>query len=147
MDDWLKKWKAGGTNRKGQYMEEVYSAKNGLVEIIKYGSKIFTEPDLDKKSKTGTPTQIYLAALETIFTAMKGVRIFDRFGFNIGRRKSEVSGAQLFNAKLAAVYEEFEYDPVKSDWVNVANDEVLSGYKMPTQLEALLGNAIDIKMR
>lgn len=142
INDWLKKWKAGGTNRYAQHMEEVYSAENGLVEIIKYGSKIFTEPDLDKKSKTGTPTQIYLAALETIFKAMKGVRIFDRFGFNTGKENDEV-GEPLSNMKLVSDYKEFEFDQTKSDWIESTSDKVLSGYEMPITLNDLLQNGID----
>jgi plasmid rolling circle replication initiator protein Rep len=143
INDWLKKWKAGGTNKYAQHMEQIYNAESGLIEIIKYGSKIFTEPDLDKKSESGMPSQIYLAALETIFSAMKGVRIFERFGFNNGQETDEIENNLLSKTKLVTDYKEFEFDPAKSDWVNTCNDEVLSGYDIPIKLSALLTNGID----
>jgi type I restriction enzyme R subunit len=39
-----------------------------LVEIIKYGSKIFTEPDLKKKAQKKVPPMVYAAALAQIPT-------------------------------------------------------------------------------
>lgn len=144
INEWLKKWKAGGTNRYAQNMKEIYSAETGLIEIIKYGSKIFTEPDLDKKSKSGMPSQIYVAALETIFSAMKGVRIFDRFGFNTGQENNDLTEEPLSNTKLVVDFKEFEFDATKSDWVSNSGDEVLSGYEMPIHLSSLLSTGIDI---
>ncbi len=50
---------------------------------MEYGSKIFTEPDVNKKSNEKNKAKIHVAALNNIFQAMKGHRIFDRFGFNL----------------------------------------------------------------
>lgn len=147
ISDWLKKWKTGGTNKHAQHMKEIYNAESGLIEIIKYGSKIFTEPDLDKKSKNNMSSQIYLAALETIFSAMKGVRIFDRFGFNVKKENDELKSCTLSNTQLVTNFKEFEFDAAKSDWVDTSNNEVLSGYKIPDLLVSLISNGIDKSMK
>jgi len=58
---------------------------------IKYGSKIFIEPDVNEKPATGD-AKIYAAGLYNIFDAMKGLRIFERFCFNLppGSKKAPV---------------------------------------------------------
>lgn len=81
--EWLNLWTSKYAHKSAQHIQKVYNIENNLVEIIKYGSKIFTEPDIDKKSRSNDKKQIYIAALDTIFTAMKGRRIFERFGFNL----------------------------------------------------------------
>ncbi len=48
-----------------------------MIEIVKFGSKIFTEPDGYNKSKTKGKENVYVAALDNIFMAIKGFRIFD----------------------------------------------------------------------
>ncbi len=66
-----------------QDIKSVYNLETALIETIKYGSKIFTEPDLNKKSQLKTPPKIYACALDNILVAMKGKRIFERFCFNL----------------------------------------------------------------
>jgi len=60
-------------------------------EYPKYGSKIFTEQDLDKKSNGKIPRKIYVRALDNILSAMEGIRIFERFGFNLPRKEERLS--------------------------------------------------------
>ncbi|GAA3515309.1 hypothetical protein GCM10022393_31620 [Aquimarina addita] len=83
----MRLWTPKFANRKGQNIQQVTDLENGLVEIIKYGSKIFTEPDLKKRQKETNTAQIYIKALDTMLMAMKGKRIFDRFGFNLPKQK------------------------------------------------------------
>ncbi len=97
------------------------------------------EPELEKrKDKKGT-AQIYVKALNIILTAMKGKRIFDRFGFNLPKSK-EVNHVP---AKLLSNYNEWEYDISSSDWLNVMTGEKLCGYEMPSYLNAVLENNIN----
>ena len=54
-----------------------------LEEVIKYGSKIFTDPSMNKKAHSKISPYIYVAAFPNIIGAMSGHRIFERFGFNL----------------------------------------------------------------
>ncbi len=137
--EWLKLWTTKFTNKKGQNIQKVTNLENGLIEIIKYGSKIFTEPDLKKREKETSTTCIYIKALDTILTAMKGKRIFDRFGFNLPK----ITNTQKSKTKLLLNYNEWEYNLKTSDWQNVTTGECLSGYNTPSHLQALLENNID----
>ncbi|WP_108801541.1 protein rep [Aquimarina sp. Aq107] len=137
--EWLKLWTPKYTNRGGQKIKKITNLERGLVEIIKYGSKIFTEPDLKKREKETSTTKIYIKALDTILTAMKGKRIFDRFGFNLPKKTTK----QKFSAKLLSNYNEWEYNSKTCDWENLATGELLSGYEMPSHLSALLTNNIN----
>ncbi len=139
--EWLARSKKGYTAHWCQKILPITNLETGLIEIIKYGSKIFTEPDLKNKSKEKNTAYIYLKALDTILTAMKGKRIFDRFGFNAP--KSSQKKKPL--AKLLSDYREWEYDPESSDWIDTITGEVLTDYKMPSHLQAILENNINIE--
>jgi plasmid rolling circle replication initiator protein Rep len=134
LNEWLKRSKKGYTLRWSQNLQPVSNLETGLIEIIKYGSKIFTEPDLKKRAKETETAHIYLKALDTILTAMKGKRIFDRFGFNAPTNTAAVR----FPAKLLTDYKEWEYCNESFDWVNTATGEVLTDYKVPSHLQAIL---------
>lgn len=138
--DWLKIWTPKFAQRQAQDMRKIFSVETGLIEIIKYGSKIFSEPDMKKKGES-TSYQIYVAALDNILTAMKGKRIFDRFGFN--GEKNEQSTTK--EPQPVIKYEEWHFNPQIYDWQNTANAEVLTGYKPKPQLTAILSNCVDLK--
>jgi len=94
-DDWPNLEKVKGRflfviDEKEEKIEPVYNLENALIEIIKYGSKIFTEPDLKKKGNLKTPPKIYDRALDNILVAMKGKRIFERFGFNLPEKHKSI---------------------------------------------------------
>lgn len=72
--EWQKLWNRG--NKKlaspfAQHSRRVKNVERDLVELIKYGSKIFIEPDKYKNLKSKIPPMIYAAALDNIFAAMK----------------------------------------------------------------------------
>lgn len=70
---------------------------------------------------------------------MKGIRIFERFGFN-AEKKEEITIKEpqpVYNS------EQWEFNPHLFDWQNTATAEVLTGYKPKPQLTALLSNCID----
>lgn len=49
---------------------------------------MFTEPDVNNKARGKGKEVLYAKTLNNIFAAMKGLRIFDRFGFNIPKNKT-----------------------------------------------------------
>lgn len=131
------------TNRKGQDIRKVFDVETNLIEIIKYGSKIFTEPDIKKKGKDNNNYQIYVSALDNILTAMKGKRIFERFGFNIEKQTKNSTG----DLKVLTDYEEWDFNPSKANWENVMNEKPLTNYKLPSKLSAILENSFNITMQ
>ena len=110
------------------------------MEIIKYGSKIFTEPDLKQRAKSKeNDRQMYVAALDNILSAMKGKRIFDCFGFHLPiKEKITFSPTQLLSE-----YNQWEYNSNRADWQNVNSTEVLTNYKLPSDLAAMLSNNVN----
>lgn len=139
LDEWLKIWTPKFTIRRAQKLQKVRDLEKGLIEIIKYGSKIFTEADLKDKASEQKTVYIYLKALDVILTSMKGKRIFDRFGFDLPKQKTSKANKQ----QLVADYDEWEYNPEISDWQNVMTQERLSGYELPPSLRVILENNIN----
>jgi len=139
--EWLRTW-----NKKEilalpfpQQKRPVDRLQSDLEETVKYGAKIFTDPSMNKgKNKSILPI-IYAAAMDNIFMAMDGYRLFDRFGFNLPKHspKPKVLPSFLQN------YEDVVFDKIANDWVNYDTGELLTGYKPTPQLEFLLNNHID----
>jgi len=144
--EWLKQWRPipkttnryKYTNPGAQKITPVYNLETALIETIKYGSKIFTEPDLNKKSYLKTPPKIYARALDNILVAMKGKRIFERFGFNLPEQPQQSS-----STKLVVNFENWTFPKDSSDWVNVETGEALTGFLPPLGLSYLLNECIN----
>ncbi len=140
--EWLKIWTSKFATRAAQDKRKIANLETALIEVVKYGSKIFTEPDLNKKGQGKSDPNIYVAALDNIFNSMQGLRIFERFGFNLpkGARTKETKSA------IAKEYNEWIYDLRYSDWLNSENEAILTAYLPDTQLINLLENNIDKKL-
>jgi hypothetical protein len=95
---------------------------------------------LIKKKGDNASYQIYVSALDNILTAMKGIRIFERFGFN-AQKKEEIT---IKEPLPVTNYEEWEFNPHRFDWQNTITSDVLTGYKPKPQLTAILSSCIDI---
>ena len=113
-----------------------------MIETIKYGSKIFTEPDVNKKAKSKNDNTIYSAALYNVFEAMKGLRIFERFGFDLPKE----AVMHTSSAKVVNEYFEWQFIPQYFDWCNVDNELVLSAFTPTAELSNLLGNNINAEL-
>jgi hypothetical protein len=135
--EWLQKWTRKFTHKAGQHKRPVIDRERDLIEIVKYGSKIFTEPDVNRKAKQ-TGQKIYVAALDNIFQAMKGIRIFERFGFNLPQGNPETGQMLAVNN-----YDEWVFDASRFDWCNTAGNGVLSNFNPLPALLELLENRID----
>ena len=137
--EWVERSKKGYAAHWCQKIKPITNLETGLIEIIKYGSKIFTEPDLKKRAKETDTVYIYLKALDAILTAMKGKRIFDRFGFNAPK----VTFPKFTPVKLLTDYREWEYSNESSDWIDTSTGEVLTDYKIPSHLQTILASNIN----
>jgi len=129
-------------SKRAQHIRPVGSTEHDMIEIVKYGSKIFTEHDLKKKGNWKLPPMIYAAALDEIFAAMKGLRIFERFGFS-----SPPQARQAIPATYIEDYQDWHYDLAIADWVNYDTGELLTGYTRDPKLANILGNNINTELR
>ena len=139
--EWLKTWntKTFLASHKAQDIKRVTNNKKVLIEIIKYSSKIFTDPDMKKKNERTRPPVIYAAAMDNIFCAMKPYRIFDRFGFNCPKGTKVNTGTK----RLVSNFDELSFDLKAFDWINTYTGEMLSGHIPTPQLHWLLEHNID----
>ncbi len=137
--EWMKKWTSKHTYHKAQDIKKVTDLNHQLKELIKYGSKIFTDPFMKKNKDSSISPKIYLAALDNIFIAMKGHRVFERFGFNLPPELNNKKGIQ----KTIIDYENFEYDFKTMDWNNDSTGEHLTGYQADSFLQYLMNHNID----
>lgn len=138
IEEWLSIWTPKYTFHAAQNFSRIEDPERCLVEVVKYGSKIFTEPDVNNKSKSKGDRDIYAAALHNIFRAMKGRRIFDRFGFNLPKER-----IREYKSKEVRNFVNWKYNNRLGNWERDEGDEVLTTYKMPFMLEFLLENHID----
>lgn len=141
--EWMLQWNKTATlhaSHKAQHIVKINNLDKALIETIKYGSKIFTEPDIKKNKNSSLQPIIYAKALDNIFTAMKERRIFERFGFNLPKQQKQTS-----TSKLAFNYQTFQYKSTVTDWVNTETGECLTGYLLPTELEYLLQYSFNTK--
>lgn len=141
--EWLKKWTPKFASPKAQHSSLVYNKEKALIEVIKYGSKIFTEPDVNNKSNSIVNRTIHAAALNNIFSAMKGLRIFERFGFDLPKQENKQDTKMM----QTSAYNAWVFDPKAHDWINTINDESLTDYEPEYALLDLLGNRIDTKLQ
>ena len=150
--EWIEQWrpiqkancnynKYKYTNPAAQDIRKINDLEHALIETIKYGSKIFTEPDLKKKSRLPEDHTIYASALHNIFSAMQGKRLFDRFGFNVLNQANKSTLSNWVNN-----YEKWEYSTQACDWVNESTGETLTGYALPMHLRHLLEECINTKL-
>lgn len=120
-------------------MKKATNNHSVLIEIIKYGSKIFTDPDLKKKNETkNVPPKVYIKALYNILDAFSGHRLFASFGFKLTPKQKEAP-----KPFITTNYTEWHFNPFIHDWFNPETGEVLSHYEMPDELADLLKNNIN----
>ncbi|HXB42304.1 MAG TPA: protein rep [Bacteroidia bacterium] len=141
VQEWQKYWGYKIANSLGQDIKPVTNPKKGLKEIIKYGAKTFTDPEMlkDKKASRKNSKFIYTVALHNILCAMKGHRIFERFGFNIPKPDK----TKLRKITTLFVFQEWVYNAKSTDWLNENTEQPLTGYRPPPELSAFLEYFID----
>lgn len=144
--EWQKMWNRGKKKLASpfaQHSRRVENVERDLVELIKYGSKIFTEPDKCKNPKSKIPPMIFAAALDNIFAAMKPYRLFERFGFNLPPQ----SKRSAHPPTLLERYDEWIFVLALHDWHNPETGELLTGYIPSPQLQWILAQNIDTDLQ
>jgi hypothetical protein len=99
------------------------------MELFKYFTKVLTKP------RNGKAT-VYASALDTIFGAMRGLRVFQPMGI----RKDIPEDIEEIQAEIYRDLEDREthWDWVDNDWVDKSTGEVLSDYTPSENLKKLI---------
>jgi hypothetical protein len=140
VNEWLRLWTPKFTNRKAQKIRKVDNTERDLIEVVKYGSKIFTESEGKRTTSRHNRTyRVYVSAHYNIISSMKGLRLFERFGLdlNVNKTHERKPSIQLTD------YEELHYYLEIMDWINEDTGESLSGFKPTFELQNLLVHRID----
>jgi len=132
--EWLKLLTPKFASKKAQDIQPVYNLKTGLIELIKYGTKVFTEPIEDKNKGKKQSVFIYAKAFYNIISAMKGHRLFSTFGFNIPKHHRLTEKVE----KKTTEYENWVYNSKLMDWENTQTKERLNNYLPSDELIELL---------
>ncbi|MBS1684468.1 MAG: protein rep [Bacteroidetes bacterium] len=122
---------------------KVKDPERSLIEVVKYGTKIFTDPTISKRQNKPTNIKVthkvYAAAFDRIVTAMQGRRLFERFGFVLPKQQKRKGG----NPTQLQQYQRLVYDSTISDWMDAETSELISGYKPDPEILGLLENQMD----
>jgi len=146
--EWLELWNRNyvkSNNKKDimalhflQKIRKVRNTEKDIIETIKYGAKIFTDPEM-KKGKSKANHIIYAKALHSIYKSMDGLKLFVKFGFKLPKTESQS------NTRLIIDYKEWKYEPKAANWVNMITGQVMTNYSPDWALEELL-DKIDIQL-
>jgi DNA-damage-inducible protein D len=128
VNEWLKR--VPGTSNKAQDVRK--ADKGAETELFKYFSKIVT------KTEKGFTT--FIQPLDVIFTAMRGLRVFQPIGL-----KKDVSEdiEGIIAEEISGIEEKFaNWKWFKHDWVDKSTGEVLTGYIPSDSMNRLIDNMI-----
>jgi DNA-damage-inducible protein D len=128
VNEWLKR--VPGTSNKAQDVRK--ADKGAEIELFKYFSKIVT------KTEKGFTT--FVEPLDVIFTAMRGLRVFQPIGL-----KKDVSEdiEDIITEEISGIEEKFvDWKWFKHDWVDKSTGEVLTGYIPSANMNRLIDNII-----
>jgi hypothetical protein len=73
---------------------------------------------------------------------MKGLRIFDRFGFDLPKEQEKNSVPPIVTKN----YNEWVFDIKAHDWLNTSNEDGLTEYIPHSDLVDLLANRVDTEL-
>lgn len=141
--EWLELWTFKDPNkmplatRVAQYYRPIQDMETDLVEVIKYGTKVFTDPEGKKKPKG--IVKVYAKAFYNIIVAMKGIRLFSSVGFKLPKKDKE----ERLPARVVTDHQEWIHTPELQNWVNTDEWETLFDQLPNAQLEELLEWCID----
>jgi hypothetical protein len=121
VQEWLKEYPTASP--KAQYV--VPADDNSIMELMKYFTKILPS----KKSRATGRLEINAKALDTMFQAMQGLRVFQPFGItkHVSEEIEELEKAEYNIVEQAHALWIWEQDV--ADWVNIITYESLAQYE------------------
>lgn len=136
IDEWCKDKTKGVASHGNQVYRRIWDNEGTLIETVKYGSKIFTEPDVRNKKNSKIPPSIYANALDNILTAFEGHKLLQSFGFTLPKQPEKPKA----QTQVLIDFDELTYDIFMNDWVNTSTGELFSNYKPSPELSYLLND-------
>lgn len=115
--------------------QDMREAKDGTAnELFKYFAKLVTKQD----GKNITLTE----PLDTIFQAMRGLRVFQPIGIkkDVPEEIENLQSVEVEGITPAPEHRYFEWVEGGSDWVNSETGEALTGYLPSPQMDELIEN-------
>lgn len=91
---------------------------NACMELFKYFTKV-----VSGGSKTCPERKVYADAMDTIFNAMRGRRVFQPFGMNVSAEAQTDSAVDI-----SEVIDIAQWDTALADWYSMATGEALTNY-------------------
>lgn len=121
---------------KQQVNVKVTNTIEDYIEVIKYGAKVFTDPEM-KKGESGK-WKIYAAALHEIYKVFENRRLISSFGIDMPKIQNlSTTLKDVKNTKHLL------YDKRLKDWINTDTGELLTGYIPEANLEYLINQCMD----
>ena len=143
--EWKKEWNKNGlymASENAQDVRKIENVESGLIEVIKYGAKMLSEPNPNKKKKRSKGNldglTLYAKGLHTIYKAFDSHQLFKSFGFRLPEENKKTT-----NSKSIAKYDVWKYRIKDMDWVNTSTGSYLTDYELDYGLDYLLKNSID----
>jgi len=132
--EWLKAWGKKASHM-GQKIDRVKDVELHLIETIKYGAKIFTDPEM-KKGMEGKKYMIFARAYYNILRAFESKHLLSSFGFKLPTEteKKETEKKELKNTSRLI------YLPEINDWINPETGSLLTGYAPNDELKKIMSN-------
>jgi hypothetical protein len=142
INEWLELWRKVIPSRKAQHMRKVVDSEHDIVETIKYGTKVFTDPTVSKFKNRNITPYIYVSAMDNILCSMRNKRCFEHFGFKVPGRVRVKQIQEVSN------YEYWKFSPENCGFVNFDNlNEVLFGYRITEKLKSIITHNIDTQLQ
>ena len=142
VSEWLQIWTPKFAGEIAQDFRPLRNLEKGLIEIVKYGTKIFTQPDPNKQLKGKANSLLYASALYNILKAMEGHRLFDRFGFNLPK----ATRTKKRMTKELTQYEDWKHELSQKDWANVDTGGTLTNFLPPPGLITFLCENVNLEL-
>lgn len=133
--EFLELWLQKNPNAKRVAQDIRPADDNSVIEVFKYFTKVVS------KSKDGERV-VYADAMDVIYNAITGKRIFQNFGFKIGKVDfSEEEIAQIVDNLLDVA----QWDQEVADWVIHDTGEMFSGYEPGEGMQQLVQEQIIVR--
>ena len=138
--EWVKRWPEKHAQPWAQHIGKINSTEKGIIEVLKYGTKVFSEFDKKEKGKH-IPKQVYPRAHYNIYKAFRNRRLFDRFGFNLPPEFKPDIEPTLTND-----FEEYEYDTKINNWISIETQEPIFSYIPDANIEHMLYDCMNSEL-
>jgi hypothetical protein len=131
--EWKKAFGKLRVSDDAQKVIKIKDLEKNLIEVLKYGTKIFTDPDA-KKGIKGKNYKLYARAYYTIVKAFEGKHIVAHYGFKLPQQKRNQEKKETILTNPSTL----KYLPSVNDWVNKETGSMLTWFSPDEDLCKLI---------